>query len=586
MDIVKNCLFEAKSLIENKDIDRLGHCLEKAAKILKPLVMTDTVAAVMSELFERIAQSDDAEFSCKAIKEVLNFFINSGNLHELTAVLDMLSSSGGHKKPEQCIHIYNVIINELTAHGENTELLAELYSLLAECYFEINQYEKAEKYYKKAAGKSEEADNPSITADLYYRLGILHTRRGKKNEAERYFIKSLDIYKSYNPRKLSEYQYDDFATAFNGLATLYGEWGENEKSLEYMQKAKSIYSHLSEENNVYEADLAMIQNNMGLLYCNMQEYSDAFEELVSALDIYSRLEKTNRDEYLSESVLAYVNMGVLHLATEDYPAAVSYLEAALNRYTELEKSHTGRYTADIATVKSNLGIAYTYADEYSKAEKLLLNSLAARRKLAKSYPDMHTAEVADVHANLAMLYTMWDKNRKAVASYNEAIAITEKLVEKEPDRYLGSLSELYRSMGILFSCDNTKNKESIEAYRNALNTYARFTSGNPQTHLPDTADLYFLIGEVYSGMEDNETAETMYSSAYNIYNSMDDSSSYDFEKSLCLIYLAGAQEALDKDTLAEQSIMNAYDILKNGRIPPEKREQWMELLTTLEDEID
>ena len=62
--------------------------------------------------------------------------------------------------------------------------------------------------------------------------------------------------------------------------------------------ALKIYQRLTAANpQVYEPDLAMTQNNLGLLYSDIRRYEESEEMHLSAVEIYQRLTIVNPQVY-------------------------------------------------------------------------------------------------------------------------------------------------------------------------------------------------------------------------------------------------------------------------------------------------
>lgn len=89
-------------------------------------------------------------------------------------------------------------------------------------------------------------------------------------------------------------------TTYTNIATAYNAFGENEQSLIYFEKARSVYEAAP---NTQPQLLGGLYNNMALTYVEMKRFSEAFALYEKALDLMGRVPGG-----VLEQAITYLNM--------------------------------------------------------------------------------------------------------------------------------------------------------------------------------------------------------------------------------------------------------------------------------------
>ena len=91
---------------------------------------------------------------------------------------------------------------------------------------------------------------------------------------------------------------------------MYSDLNAYEKAEQAYLAALSINERLAKTNaEKYEPDVAMTQNNLGIMYRNLNAYEKAEQAYLAALSIYERLAKTNAEKYEPDVAMTQNNLG-------------------------------------------------------------------------------------------------------------------------------------------------------------------------------------------------------------------------------------------------------------------------------------
>ena len=153
----------------------------------------------------------------------------------------------------------------------------------------------------------------------------------------------------------------DLAMVQNNLGCLYDNTQRYEESGEMYLSAMEIYRRLAAANpQVYEPDLAMTQNNLGTLYYNTQRYEESGEMYLSAMEIYRRLAAANPQVYEPGLVRACNNLSCLFLVQGNFEEAERYAREGL------------KYDSTHHTIYTNLAASLLFQGRYAEAEEIYL----------------------------------------------------------------------------------------------------------------------------------------------------------------------------------------------------------------------
>lgn len=232
------------------------------------------------------------------------------------------------------------------------------------------------------------------------------------------FVEAIPLYRAVVSRlRLHKpVREDELALALNNFAYCLEKTGEHDAECRRAyEEALTLCRRLGPDS---QGLLANVQNNLGVLYKNAEEYEKAEDALREALDLRRRLLGEHR---LTGSTLN--NYGSLLLARGKYLEAETYLLEAMDVYAEVDES-------DIYMHHSigKLGLLKVEQGDYAAAEVLLRKALGFFRSAhMTNHPDTSTTL-----SHLAYLYSEKADFDRAELLYREQLAFDHRHRNSRP----------------------------------------------------------------------------------------------------------------------------------------------------------
>ncbi len=219
-------------------------------------------------------------------------------------------------------------------------------------YEEWADFDEAVDYYTKSYDIESELKNSEGMAISLIQIGNISYYRNSFQQALDNYYQALLIFTEIN-------DLDGIAYSYNSIGIIYGKWNRFEKALEYYQKAKDLYYKTGNKRA-----LSQVLTNMGEVYnFELKDYKTALRLYNDALNLKNSMEDKVGIALLNN------NLGTLFANMEDTKKALQYFEISLNRYSELGAS-TG-----VVMVNYNLGELYQKTERTKIAVSYFQKSL-------------------------------------------------------------------------------------------------------------------------------------------------------------------------------------------------------------------
>lgn len=237
------------------------------------------------------------------------------------------------------------------------------------------RYEESESLYLEALDVYDKAerDNKELDiAQIWWHLGYICQQTQRPLESEKWYKKSLSIYRQYAlaiPEKYNE----DLSRVMKGLASLYKELGHFEESDFLFTEVLTIDSFLAiKDPQQFIPAIAYVKNEMGVIKVLQKKYHEADSLFHDALTIRKQFAKEDHETYdsqVSETLnnLAglYSKMGESHLIQNEHNEAIAFFEKSEDYYSEIRDGLIDKNTR--LSLYNNLVKAYREIGNYAKA---------------------------------------------------------------------------------------------------------------------------------------------------------------------------------------------------------------------------
>ncbi|MBQ6515727.1 hypothetical protein IJI31_00950 [bacterium] len=294
--------------------------------------------------------------------------------------------------------------------------------------FEENeQWEEAYEAYKK-----DYAHNPK-SIELLEKLGHLALILNKKDEAENYYLKLLEIDKSR-------------IVAYDQLIDIYSE---TNKFKYYVYRGNK---HVIEDQLTYAAG----DFKKAIEHANNEKESMPVRFVLA--DIYEKIEKDNNaiDEYLRltdmEDVneIAFIKLAKLYQKTDYLTGAIETLELCIKKLPEDKRPETNEYLADLYIRNSQPDLALNL----TKNELTKIRCLIDMSNLEEAFNLLE--EVKDKYLKEPKYYSLSAQYYFQKRDYERALSEVEKFAEFDSNSPL-----IYQMRALIYEATGDKYKEHV-----------------------------------------------------------------------------------------------------------------------------
>ena len=154
----------------------------------------------------------------------------------------------------------------------------------------------------------------------------------------------------------------------------------------------------------YLNKLSGCQQDLGILYSNIQRFAESEAMYKSALEICVRLAKANPDAYEPNLARTQMNLANLYNVTQRFAESEAMYKSALDVYERLAKANPVAYEPDLAMTQMNLGSLYLNTQRLAESEPMYKSALGVFERLAKANPDAYEPYLANTKVLLVLVY--------------------------------------------------------------------------------------------------------------------------------------------------------------------------------------
>ncbi len=239
-------------------------------------------------------------------------------------------------------------IENIIAATDKPEILGKQYSRLGKIYYlRLNDYLKAEEYFRKALKLFEDENDSKSVARTLIDIGAVLEQLGRFAESRDMFSKSLELSKSNGFNILISEIYQNFANSY---------WyeGDYKPAFDYSFKSADISKQNNDDKQLY-----ISYNTIGLIYWTLNNPAKSLYYLNMSLDISKKLKDYND---ISSTLN---NIAIVKRTEKKYIESIDYL----NQAVEIDKRIKSRWA--LGYDYRNLGMAYLSLNDLKNAKHYL-----------------------------------------------------------------------------------------------------------------------------------------------------------------------------------------------------------------------
>ncbi|HEY4234476.1 MAG TPA: serine/threonine-protein kinase [Lacipirellulaceae bacterium] len=309
-----------------------------------------------------------------------------------------------------------------------------------------------------------DADNPQLSANMALtnsKIGDLKAKMGDKRDAlacqenaralwQRLIADGTSAVDIVSYRR-------DLALCNNNIGMLLVDLGRPVDAVDALKEAERMQSELlaaNPQSSDLAVDLATTDNSLG--YALIQSGAMA-EAAAKFRDSIARLEKLQvllpkREEVLRSLAASYNNLASLEKSTDDEDAIRVYAKAVAIQEQLAKINHA--YVGELAKTYNNLGYLASGKSDWKTAEAHYRNAMNLQDALSQASPADATIrrELAVTSNNLGMAQSQEGQFREAESSFDKAFELQRRLLAAQPDdvQNLSNLGGVYNNLGMLY----------------------------------------------------------------------------------------------------------------------------------------
>jgi len=169
------------------------------------------------------------------------------------------------------------------------------YASLGYVYFSMGNLEQMDivlkkffnKIYKEFKGEKR-TTWLSNKAELQNLIGQLYWKRGEFDIAEKHYAKSLRYYEEYNFMEVNPFE-ADIALVHNNIAVMKSDSGEFEEAIKHYKIACEKFDVVSQKEKKYRENKAFVDFNISICLYHNRDYKEAEKYAHSALELYKTM---------------------------------------------------------------------------------------------------------------------------------------------------------------------------------------------------------------------------------------------------------------------------------------------------------
>ncbi len=401
---------KADSLLTQRKLDSAVVYFKKALPIYEKAEAWERVARCYNKISEGQIMNEEYIKSLKSAKIALKVFeqhiknkknLEQEFLHDIGMIYHWMGDFNNALS-----NYYKAIGINNEVNKKNNSLVSSINSNIGAVFYNLGKYEEALEYNQKALDLAINYYGKENTKSIYYfNLGRIHIQMQNFDQAMLYHKLTLSI-------ALNNNNYRQIAQSYYGIGLIYEKKGKHDEALKYFEKHLEHLANVCEENN---NNLLNALNSIGVIYRQKGQYKKALEYYQKALKI--RTNDPNNKNFGFGNV--FNNIGVIYKYIGQYDKAIFYLKKAL----KINNQFAGDGTPHIARNYNNIANVYRLKGEYDESLKYYINAL----KLRKDIFNENHSELADSYNDIGNLFLVKKEYEKALIYLKKALKIRESI---------------------------------------------------------------------------------------------------------------------------------------------------------------
>ncbi|MBL7910789.1 MAG: CHAT domain-containing protein [Bacteroidia bacterium] len=353
---------------------------------------------------------------------IFSFFFNflcAQNYEKDWAVINKKLEAGTSISVNEAEAFASKYKNVLAQYPDNS---TQLYSLLANNYYDLSKFDKAEENYLTSYEYAKTAKDTTLKHIVELSLAIYNYNSNNLLEAEKYYVKCMaGIAAIYGPSSR------EYTGIFYDYTRLLIDLEKYSQAKPYIDALLFYYKTMDGENNKRYYSLL---NCNAIIFQNTGDYKQAIE-------IYSGIVNENKLLSLGDTlghIITISNLGDVYREVGDYELGISNLKKAKG----LHYKYKVKDRDILATIENNLALCYKNSSQPKLAEECYNNSLEIR----KANKETNTESYCSTLSNKADLLRILGRYGEASELLLIALDIRKERFGTKTENYANAVSNI------------------------------------------------------------------------------------------------------------------------------------------------
>lgn len=269
---------------------------------------------------------------------------------------------------------------EMASKNPDSEMHSFAMFNMGNVLFNIGLFEPAVKHFNNYAELMKVQDRSTGYASALVNLGAISLRMEQLDDAERYFLDALEIFKPAADEHTTATPVSQIIYIYNNLGIIHQKKNNYSLAIDYYKRGISLAGRTTGHLRI----LSMLHNNIGSVYLDMDKPDEAFKSFIEALEI--RLGTGDK----SGEASSYRMLGMYHTYKNDFGQAEYYYKKAYSL-----AFHIGN-TSLIAEISKLLFEHYQAGNQPDSALKynILLNEFSDKMNREETLKELTRIELS------------------------------------------------------------------------------------------------------------------------------------------------------------------------------------------------
>ncbi len=224
---------------------------------------------------------------------------------------------------------------------------------------------------------------------------------------------------------------DDIYYSLLFAGNAYSTLGQHEKAV-----ATHLQSLTKYGSSISRAKLAQLHNQLGAAYQCTNNFDEAIQQLLSALEILEQIEDPQMNKDIKRLIISsHTNIGTLFNRLKNYPKALDHYEKAMVICTQINDS------SNMMILYNNIGIVY----EEKEAYQLAIKNYFAAAILAETFGSKNI--IARISLNISLVYVLIEDYAMALEYGKNAMMLAQETGDEYTYTFsLSTIGHIYLEM--------------------------------------------------------------------------------------------------------------------------------------------